>query len=91
MDIIALHSVDIVVYTSTMKAYPISKMKNHSMKRYERDIFDVIKDDGFWEKISDDDKDSLNNLMFGEHFMKSKDKGSLRDYKSKNGGIDGCK
>lgn len=79
-NIIALHSVDLVIYTDTMKAYPISKMRNHSMKRYERDIFDVTKDDGFFDRISKEDKIILNNLMFGEEFMESNDKGSLKEY-----------
>jgi len=81
IDIIALHSVDLVIYTNTMKAYPISKMRNHSMKRYERDLFDVIKDEGFFNIISKEDKLTLNNLMFGEEFMDSDDKGSLKEYK----------
>ena len=78
--IIALHSVDLVIYTDTMKAYPISKMRNHSMRRYARDIFDVIKDEGFFNKISKEDKITLNNLMFGEEFMDSDDKGTLKQY-----------
>ena len=43
------------------------------------------------DKLSKKEKDQFMDFMFGADFMKSKDKGSLRDYKSKNGGIDGCK